>query len=80
MSRKVLVAGVGMIPFVKPGQNLPCHEMGAEAARLALADAGINYSRVQQELHPEHRNRPCPPSGEGPSSCYLKWSPWQRKP
>lgn len=33
MSRKVFVAGGGMIPFVKPGQNLPYHEMGAEAAR-----------------------------------------------
>lgn len=48
MSRKVFVAGVGMIPFVKPGQNKPYHEMGAEAARLALVDAGLGYDRVQQ--------------------------------
>jgi acetyl-CoA acetyltransferase len=37
-----------MIPFVKPGANAPYHVMGAEAARLALADAGLDYDRVQQ--------------------------------
>src|SRR5262245_28405715 len=42
------VAGVGMIPFVKPGANAPYHVMGAEAANLALADAGIDYGKVQQ--------------------------------
>ncbi len=36
MSSRVYVAGVGMIPFVKPGANAPYHVMGAEAARLAL--------------------------------------------
>jgi sterol carrier protein 2 len=48
MGHKVIVAGVGMIPFVKPGQNLPYDVMGAEAGRLALADAGIAYGQVQQ--------------------------------
>ena len=46
--RKVLVAGVGMLPFRKPGDSLPYHEMGAQAARLALADAGVDYADVQQ--------------------------------
>jgi sterol carrier protein 2 len=47
MSR-AYVAGVGMIPFVKPGANAPYHVMGAEAAKLALSDAGLDYGRVQQ--------------------------------
>jgi acetyl-CoA acetyltransferase len=48
MTSRVVVAGVGMIPFVKPGANEPYHVMGATAARLALADAGVDYSLVQQ--------------------------------
>ena len=48
MGRKAFVAGVGMIPFVKPGQNKPYDDMGAEACRLALADAGLDYSLLQQ--------------------------------
>ena len=48
MAEQVLVAGVGMIPFKKPGASLPYFEMGAEAIRLALADAGIGYEQVQQ--------------------------------
>jgi sterol carrier protein 2 len=48
MGNKVFVAGVGMIPFVKPGQNKPYDEMGAEAGRLALADAGLVYNQLQQ--------------------------------
>jgi sterol carrier protein 2 len=47
MSR-AYVAGVGMIPFVKPGANAPYHVMGAEAAKLALTDAGLDYGKVQQ--------------------------------
>lgn len=45
---KVVVAGVGMIPFSKPGASAPYHEMGAEAGRHALADAGIGYDAVEQ--------------------------------
>ena len=45
---KVVVAGVGMIPFAKPGASKPYDEMGAEAARLALDDAGVAYDRVEQ--------------------------------
>ncbi|MGY3590181.1 sterol carrier protein 2 [Bradyrhizobium sp. USDA 4341] len=48
MTSRTYVAGVGMIPFVKPGANAPYHVMGAEAAKLALADAGLDYGRVQQ--------------------------------
>ncbi|WEJ69749.1 lipid-transfer protein [Pseudomonas sp. PSE14] len=47
MSDKVIVAGVGMIPFTKPGASPSYTEMGAEALRLALKDAGIEYDKVQ---------------------------------
>ncbi len=47
-SNTVCVAGVGMIPFVKPGANAPYPEMAATATRQALADAGITYDSVQQ--------------------------------
>lgn len=42
------VVGVGMIPFVKPGANKVYPEMGAQAVREALADAGLDYRLVQQ--------------------------------
>jgi acetyl-CoA acetyltransferase len=48
LNREVLVAGVGMIPFAKPGQSAPYDDMGAEAIRLALRDAGIGYDLVEQ--------------------------------
>ena len=48
MQRAVHVVGVGMIPFTKPGASAPYHEMGAQAARLALDDAGVDYAKVQQ--------------------------------
>jgi sterol carrier protein 2 len=48
MSRTVFVAGVGMIPFTKPGASKPYDEMGAEATTLALRDAGLEYGQVQQ--------------------------------
>ncbi|MCY1268626.1 Beta-ketoadipyl-CoA thiolase [compost metagenome] len=48
MSNKVVVAGVGMIPFTKPGASDEYHIMGANAAKAALADAGIDYHLVQQ--------------------------------
>jgi acetyl-CoA acetyltransferase len=48
MTSSVYVAGVGMIPFVKPGANAPYPVMGAEAAKLALADAGVGYDMIQQ--------------------------------
>ncbi|WP_442114166.1 lipid-transfer protein [Pseudomonas sp. NUPR-001] len=48
MSQKPYVAGVGMIPFVKPGTSGTFIEMGAQATRLALQDAGLDYALVQQ--------------------------------
>ena len=46
--RDVLIAGVGMVPFVKPGQGASYDLMGSDAIRLALQDAGIDYGRVEQ--------------------------------
>lgn len=48
MTNSAIVAGVGMVPFRKPGESKAYYEMGADAAKLALADAGIDYSAVQQ--------------------------------
>ena len=48
MSLDVYVAGVGMIPFAKPGASEPYHVMGARAIRAALEDAGLDYDKVQQ--------------------------------
>ncbi len=44
----VYVAGVGMIPFRKPGASASYFEMGAEAVRLALDDAAIPYDAIEQ--------------------------------
>ena len=41
MDNKVIIAGVGMVPFRKPGQSDPYDVMGQRAARLSLEDAGI---------------------------------------
>ncbi|WP_420465124.1 lipid-transfer protein [Panacagrimonas sp.] len=48
MTRKIFVAGVGMIPFVKPGKSESYDIMGAKAVAIALEDAGVDYTRVQQ--------------------------------
>ena len=48
MSRKVFVAGVGMIPFAKPGASAPYPEMGAIATRAALTDAAVAYADIEQ--------------------------------
>ncbi|MAU91498.1 MAG: lipid-transfer protein [Pseudomonadales bacterium] len=48
MSQRVKVAGVGMIPFTKPGASDDYPVMGETAARLALEDAGLDYKLVQQ--------------------------------
>ncbi|MDO8176796.1 MAG: lipid-transfer protein [Undibacterium sp.] len=48
MSSKVVVSGVGMIPFTKAGTGAPYDQMGAEAGRMALADAGISYDDIEQ--------------------------------
>jgi acetyl-CoA acetyltransferase len=48
MARAVHIGGVGMIPFTKPSQGETYDDMGARAAKAALADAGIDYRLVQQ--------------------------------
>ncbi|RYY28737.1 MAG: lipid-transfer protein [Sphingomonadales bacterium] len=45
---KVRVAGVGMIPFTKPGRSEDWDVMAEKAVRAALADAGIGYEQVEQ--------------------------------
>ncbi len=44
----VVVAGVGMIPFAKPGRSETYDRMGAEAVRRALADAGVSLADIRQ--------------------------------
>ncbi len=44
----VVVAGVGMVPFVKPGTGATYPEMAVAALKTALADAGVDYRAVQQ--------------------------------
>ena len=48
MNDKVVMAGVGMVPFRKPGHGEPYDVMGARAVRAALDDAGVAYRDVQQ--------------------------------
>lgn len=48
MDNRVIIAGVGMVPFKKPGQSESYDIMGQRAARAALADAGISYGVVEQ--------------------------------
>jgi sterol carrier protein 2 len=45
---KAYVAGVGMIPFSKPGASEPYHRMASAASRLALADAAVRFDTIQQ--------------------------------
>lgn len=45
---KTFVAGVGMIAFTKPGASEPYFRMGAKAGALALQDAGVDFSSIQQ--------------------------------
>ncbi|WP_423709916.1 lipid-transfer protein [Undibacterium sp. WLX3042] len=48
MNQRVYVSGVGMIPFVKPGNSASYDQMGMTAGRLALADAGLSYDDIEQ--------------------------------
>ena len=45
---KVLIAGIGMVPFAKPGRSEPYNRMGERAARLALEDARVPYEKIEQ--------------------------------
>ena len=48
MGHQVLVTGVGMVPFAKPGMHEPYPQMAQHAVNLALADAGIGYEMIEQ--------------------------------
>ncbi|MET4046681.1 MULTISPECIES: lipid-transfer protein [unclassified Rhodococcus (in: high G+C Gram-positive bacteria)] len=48
MTRRAVVAGVGMIPFATPSRSETYDVMGTTAARAALTDAGVEYSAIQQ--------------------------------
>ena len=48
MTSSVVVAGVGMVPFSKPGASEPYYVMASKAIRAALANAGLDYDKVQQ--------------------------------
>ncbi len=48
MSHRVYVAGVGMVPFAKPGASDTYDVMGANAARKALENAGLAHVDLQQ--------------------------------
>ena len=48
MNRRVNVIGVGMTKFTKPGASPEYYDMAREAGTLALADAGIAYTDIQQ--------------------------------
>ncbi len=48
MSNSVVVAGVGMTRFFKPSESPRYTELGADAVRMALADAGLAYDAVAQ--------------------------------
>ncbi|CAG0983896.1 acetyl-CoA acyltransferase [Burkholderiales bacterium] len=48
MSNQVIIAGVGMIPFTKPGAGEPYTAMASTAAKAALADARCSYENVEQ--------------------------------
>src|SRR5213593_1737363 len=48
MCRNVIVAGVGRVPFSKPGAGDTYDVMASRAASEALVDAHIAYDDVQQ--------------------------------
>lgn len=48
MTTGVVVAGVGMVPFTKPGKSEDYNVMGARAAKAALEDSTLAYDAVEQ--------------------------------
>lgn len=46
----VHIAGVGMVPFKKPGQSDPYRVMAGSAIRFALEDAGLPGDTIQQAI------------------------------
>lgn len=47
MSRRVMVVGVGMVPFTTPSKSQPYDVLAEAAVTAALTDAGIDYQQVQ---------------------------------
>lgn len=45
---KAYIAGVGMIPFLKPGKSETYEKMAEAAVRAALADAGVDYAQIEE--------------------------------
>jgi len=50
LKNKAYVAGVGMVPFGKPGSTDSYDIMAGNAVRQALANAGLSYEQVQQAV------------------------------
>jgi acetyl-CoA acetyltransferase len=48
VTHRVMVAGVGMIPFTTPSRTESYQVMAENAARAALADAAVEYRSIQQ--------------------------------
>jgi acetyl-CoA acetyltransferase len=48
MGNKAIIAGVGMVPFAKPGASATYDVMAAQATRAALEDAGVEFGRLEQ--------------------------------
>ena len=48
MTRRVNVIGVGMTKFQKPGASDDYHVMASAAIRAALADAGLDFAKLEQ--------------------------------
>jgi len=50
MSENLRIAGVGMVPFARPGKSDPYDVMAERAVRAALADARLDYDLVDQAV------------------------------
>jgi sterol carrier protein 2 len=48
MKENVFVAGIGMIPFTKPGASESYDVMASKAINLALEDAGLQFDVIEQ--------------------------------
>jgi len=48
MTDRVVIPGVGMVPFATPSKSAPYDVLAAGAVRAALADAGIGYGDLEQ--------------------------------
>ena len=48
MTERVLVAGVGMVPYATPSRSEPYDVMAESATKAALADAGVDLAAIRQ--------------------------------